>query len=285
MGVLDAFSDPVKLLQEFMDLIEYSDESRRVYGSGTTKFNDAIRSYLHKLAERTPENSFKALCNHYVPFYYEGIVRLKSNPKFIDWVKETEFSIMPDIFTKEVLLYAIAKIEISRKMAATVLDTMREKPCENSSFNARRVCGGVLSWIGIFLFVIGWMGVICSIFLLLDSPAYDGTWFVCLFLSVCKILLGVLLRKIARSMGFTHSHHPVLGAIVGGAGILLSVFGWIGIAGAVLSLFFERSTIDPLTNGVTGFSLVVIGSIIRYYGRHVSGKTSDTTEESTRPKD
>lgn len=272
-GVLETFADPVKMLEEFLDLLAYSDELRDSYGGKSKEFNEAIRSYLHKLARRLPEQSFAVLCKHYVPFYYEAFARLRANPKFVDWVKENEFSVMPDIFTCQVLLYAISRIEIKDKIKATVLETMHEMESvnlESSSKRTRLVCGGGLFWIGVVLCVIGWAGVVGSILIMLNSPACDGTWLVWLLFSALKIVTGNILRSVACRMGFTPNHHPILGSIVGGFGILFSVLGWMGIAGVVLSLFNERSTIDPLTSGVVGVSLLVFGSVFRCKGRRIS---------------
>lgn len=282
-GVLETFSDPVKMLEELLDLLAYSDELRDSYGGKSKEFNEAMRWYLHKLVKRLPEKSFTVLCSHYVPFYYEACVRLKSNPKFIDWVKENEFSIMPDIFTREVLLYAISRIEINNKIKETVLETMHEMESvnlESSSKRTRLVCGGGLFWIGVVLCVIGWAGVVGSILIMLNSPACDGTWLVWLLFSALKIVTGNILRSVACRMGFTPNHHPILGSIVGGCGVLISILGWIGIAGVVLSLFSERSTFDPLNNGVVSVFLIVFGSVVRHRGRRISGK-----QVATRPKD
>lgn len=285
-GVLEAFADPVKMLEEFLDLLAYSDELRDSYGGKSKEFNEAMRSHLLKLAKRLPEKSFDVLCKQYVPFYYEACVRLRSNEKFVDWVKENEFSIMPDIFTREVLLYAISRIEINNKIKATVLETMHEMESghsmsdqttknqsntESSSSRTKLICGGILSWIGSILLVIGLAGILGSILIMLDTPMGDGTWFVWLFFSGIKIAAGSLLRKFARRLGFTHSPHPVFGAVVGGFGILLSVVGWLGIVAVVISLFGERSTFDPLTNGVISVFFIVFGSVVRYRGRRISG--------------
>lgn len=293
-GVHEAFADPVKMLEEFLDLLAYSDELRDSYGGKSKEFNEAMRSHLLELAKRLPEKSFDVLCKQYVPFYYEAYARLRSNEKFVDWVKENEFSIMPDIFTREVLLYAISRIEINNKIKATVLETMHEMEsghsmsdqttknqsnAESSSNRTKLVCGGVLSWIGAILIVIGWAGVASSILIMLNSPIRDGTWFVWLFFSGIKIAVGSLLRCIARRLGFIHSPHPVFGAIVGGFGILLSVVGWMGIVGVVLSLFSERSIFDPLNNGVISVFFLVFGSVVRYRGKRISGKDVATRPE------
>ena len=125
-GVLDVFSDPVSLLRTFYDIIERGDELRQTYGSGTEKFESEMRKYFGKVANRLPPNAFEVLGVHYVPFYYEGCGRLKHNQEFIDWIEKTEFEVMPDIFSKYVLLYAISKIKINRKIAATVFETLDE---------------------------------------------------------------------------------------------------------------------------------------------------------------
>ncbi len=291
-GVHEAFADPVKMLEEFLDLLAYSDELRDSYGGKSKEFNEAMRSHLLKLAKRLPEKSFDVLCKQYVPFYYEACARLRSNEKFVDWVKENEFSIMPDIFTREVLLYAISRIEINNKIKATVLETMHkmasgqsmsDQTTKNQSntepSSTKLVCGGVLSWIGSILLVIGWAGVASSILIMLNSPIRDGTWFVWLFFSGIKIAIGSLLRRVARRLGFRHSPHPVFGAIVGGFGILLSAIGWMGVVGVVLSLFSERSIFDPLNNGVISVFFLVFGSVVRYRGKRISGKDAATRPE------
>ena len=293
-GVHEAFADPVKMLEEFLGLLAYSDELRDSHGGKSKEFNEAMRLHLLNLAKRLPEKSFAVLCKQYVPFYYEACVRLRSNKKFVDWVKENEFSIMPDIFTREVLLYAISRIEINNKIKATVLETMREMEAgysksdqatknqsntELSSNRTKLVCGGALSWIGAILIVIGWAGVASSILIMLNSPIRDVTWLVWLFFSGIKIAVGSLFRRVARRLGFKHSPHPVFGAIVGGLGILLSVVGWMGSVGVVLSLFSERSFFDPLNNGVISVFFLVFGSVVRYRGKRISGKDAATRPE------
>ena len=287
-GVVDAFAEPVKMLEEFFDLIEYGEELRRKHGSKTKAFEEAIRPYLYQLDSRLGSKQFEIVSVHYVPFYYEAKVRLEACPKFIEWVKGSTFSIMPDIFTKSVMEYAISKIEIREKIARVVsdsligqlLETTQDKP-EESKGEKKNTCGKVLFWIGAILRTIGWVGVVNSIFIMLNSPVGDGTWFVWLLFSVFKIVIGSILRGVSRRMGFIPGHHPVLGAIVGGFGILLSIVGWLGVAAFVRSLVSERSTIDPLSSCVASIALLVFGSVFRYKGRRMSGPPASTNK----PKD